>query len=164
MSTLSTTERTFINKEDQLQHLRDIGKLMDSEFRGPFGFRFGLDGLIGLIPVIGDFITSLFSLYIIGHAASLGCGPTTLVRMGINLLVENAIGVIPVFGNLFDFYWKANLKNIQIIESHLANPVRETIRSRVVVSFICFTILSVVLIFGYMAYLLISWIITSLMN
>ncbi len=70
-----------MNDIQKLYRLRRLTQLLDSEFRGPFGWRFGLDGLLGLIPVVGDFFTSAASLYIIGQSALMGTPPAILLRM-----------------------------------------------------------------------------------
>lgn len=118
---------------------------MDSQFSGPFGFKYGLDGLLGLIPVLGDFITSFISLYIVLQAALLGCGPSVILRMGLNLLIENLIDVLPLFGNVFDFIWKANNKNILLIEQHLSNPLTTTLKSRLTLGFVAFVLLAILI-------------------
>lgn len=114
---------------------------MDSKFIGPFGIRFGLDGIIGLIPFVGDFIGSAISLYIMIQAGSMGCSPAVLVRMGLNLLIENVIEMIPFAGNVFDFFWKANNKNIALLESHTLNPKGATNQSRLVLGLFALTVL-----------------------
>ncbi len=78
-----------------LDDLRAITELMDRRWRGPLGWRFGLDGLLGLIPFVGDMITNTISVYVILRAAQLGVAPTVITRMGLNLLIENVIDISP---------------------------------------------------------------------
>ena len=108
--------------EPQIVRLRALSRLLDTKFEGPFGIRFGLDALLGFIPVIGDFSTTALSFYIIIEAAKLGCTPVTLIRMLGNVMVENVVDLVPVLGNIFDIYWKSNIRNLQILEEHLADP------------------------------------------
>lgn len=143
-------------RDDKLEHLKQLSTILDSKFQGPLGFKFGLDALIGLIPVVGDFITSAMSLYILAQAASLGAGPSTLIRMAINILIENLFDMLPLFGNIFDFYWKANNKNIKLLESHLTNPARETIKSRMIVALIFFILLIILIGSGYLTFIVIE--------
>lgn len=124
-----------------LKRLRTLSVLMDSKFVGPLGLKFGVDALIGFIPVLGDFIGAGVSLYIIFEAAMLGCGPAVLLRMGVNVLIETVIGLIPLIGNVFDFVWKANNKNIVLLESHVLNPRGAIVESRLVLGSIAFIIL-----------------------
>lgn len=134
-----------------LQHLRSLGNLLDTKFQGPFGTRFGIDGLLGLIPG-GDLVTSALSVYIIAQAAAMGVSTSILIRMAMNVLLENLIDLIPLLGNFFDFYWKANTRNLELIENHMANPVRETIKSRMVVALIAFALLSMLALSGYITF------------
>lgn len=134
-----------------LNQLRAIGNLLDTQFHGPFGTRFGLDGLLGLIPG-GDLFTSALSIYIIAQAAAMGVSTSVLIRMAMNVLIENLIDLIPLAGNFFDFYWKANIRNLELIENHEINPVRETIKSRMVIALIAFFLLSMLALSGYITY------------
>lgn len=133
---------TTIN-HPKLERIKKISVLMDSKFTGPFGFRFGLDGILGFIPILGDFITIAISLYIVFQSAMMGCGPAILLRMGLNLLIEGLIEMIPVLGNVFDFVWKANSKNVALLESHVLNPRGATVKARLVLGLIAFTLLSI---------------------
>jgi hypothetical protein len=117
----------------QITRLRALSRLLDSKFEGPFGQRFGLDGILGLIPVVGDFSTTALSFYIIVEAAKLGCSPSILLRMLGNVLFENVVDLVPVFGNVFDFYWKSNLRNLELLEEFLADPRSVKRKSRLVI-------------------------------
>lgn len=127
----------------KLQRLKKLSVLMDSKFQGPMGFRFGLDGIIGLIPVLGDFISIAISLYIVFQSAMLGCSPAVLLRMGLNLIIETIVEMIPVLGNIFDFVWKANNKNIELLETHLVNAKGATLQARLVLGLISFVLLAI---------------------
>ena len=94
-----------------------LSKILDSQFKTPWGFRFGLDGLLGLIPGVGDFSTSALSLYIVFRAVQLGLPSTTLLLMLKNLAIENLVQAIPFLGNIFDFFWKANIRNLKLIQA-----------------------------------------------
>ena len=104
---------------DDLARLAD---LMDSTFRLPGGFRFGLDGLIGLIPGVGDLAGAAVSLYIVARAHRLGVSRATLYRMLLNVGAEALIGTIPLVGDIFDFAFKANLRNLALLERKLPPP------------------------------------------
>lgn len=124
----------MLMSSNQASDLTNLSDLMDTRFRGPFGWRFGWDGLLGLVPVVGDVVTNCVSVYIVFRAAQLGCPPSVLLRMGINILIENLVDIIPFFGNLFDFLWKANTKNLKLVDQYLANPTRAQNRSRLFVT------------------------------
>lgn len=150
--------------DKNVKHLKSIATILDSQFEGPFKIRFGLDGILGLIPGLGDFITTCASLYILINAAKLGCGPATLIRMGFNIAVENILDMIPLFGNLFDFYWKSNLKNVALLERHLANPKKETRNSRILVIMILLSLTLILFSTVYFSYLVIVSIYSALFS
>lgn len=133
------------HKEKKLRQLKSLGVLLDSKIQGPLGIRFGLDALLGLIPVIGDFSTSLASLYIIAASAQLGCSLPILLRMILNVALENFVGVIPFLGNIFDFYWKANNKNVALLEEFLKYPQQVSRKSGIIIGLVCLLMLIVLL-------------------
>ena len=96
--------------------------LLDSAFRVPgTNFSFGLDPVLGLIPWIGDLTTPLFSAVLLLHAVRMRIPKIVQLRMLMNAAIDFSIGVIPVIGDLFDFGWKANVRNLALLERH-ANP------------------------------------------
>lgn len=93
--------------------------LMDSSVRLPGGHRIGLDGLIGLVPGIGDAIGVAVSLYIVARAHRLGLSRGTLARMLLNIGTEGLVGTVPVIGDVFDFAFKANQRNLALLRRKL---------------------------------------------
>ncbi len=109
---------------------RELDRLatwLDSIFEIPIiRLRFGIDALLGLLPGVGDTASTFASIYILQAAARLGISRVTLARMTINVLVDLLIGAIPFLGDVFDVYWKANRKNVELIRKHAeANPNTE---------------------------------------
>jgi hypothetical protein len=95
---------------DRLSHL------LDGVFRIPgTGWRFGLDALVGLIPGVGDAATSLASFYILAAGVRYRVPKVTLLRMGMNIGIDFLLGAVPVVGDLFDFAWKSNEMNMELI-------------------------------------------------
>src|SRR5918998_4464722 len=95
---------------DRLSHL------LDGLFRIPgTRWRFGLDALVGLIPGIGDTATSLASFYILAAGVRYRVPKVTLLRMGMNIGLDFLLGAVPVVGDLFDFAWKSNEMNMELI-------------------------------------------------
>jgi hypothetical protein len=136
-------------KNDSLSRLRKLAILLDSKFEGPFGIRFGVDAILGFFPILGDLLTNAFSFYIIIQGAFLGCPPSVLVRMTLNIVFENLIDSIPFLGNFFDIFWRANTKNLYLIESYLKAPEMITWRSRLVlVSLFFLSFLSLLILLG----------------
>ncbi|MEX2453871.1 MAG: DUF4112 domain-containing protein [Rhodospirillaceae bacterium] len=101
--------------DPRLRRLERFADLLDSRFRVPgTDFRFGVDGLVGLIPGIGDTVTAVGGFYIIHQAWELGVRRRTLARMAGNLLIDALFGAVPVLGDAFDLVWKSNLRNIRL--------------------------------------------------
>jgi Domain of unknown function (DUF4112) len=118
----------------RLQRLRSISRALDSAVGIPgTGYRFGLDALIGLVPGVGDAVGAIFSGYIVIQAAKLGASRSVITRMIANVAVDTIVGEIPLLGDLFDVAWKANTKNLALLEEHLHRPSRAKAGSRVVV-------------------------------
>src|SRR3954471_13406239 len=96
--------------------LDDLAFYLDDLFRIPgVGWRFGLDALIGLVPNIGDTLTSFASFYILLAGVRYGVPKITLLRMAFNIGLDYLVGSIPVIGDAFDFVWKANRQNMELI-------------------------------------------------
>lgn len=79
----------------------------------------GMDSIIGLIPVVGDIATALMGAYIVWEARNLGMSKLQLTRMAANVGIDTALGAIPFAGDVFDFFWRSNTKNLKIIRKHL---------------------------------------------
>lgn len=109
------------SSDERIDRLRRLAWLLDSSIGIP-GTRFsiGLDALIGLVPLIGDFIGVAFSALIVLEAARLGVGRRILARMALNVALEGLIGVVPLAGDLFDAAWKANQRNVRLLDEWLA--------------------------------------------
>ena len=104
----------------RLKRLKTIAWAVDGVFRIPgTKFRFGLNSVIGATPAAGDVVLAGISLYIVNEARKLGLPKEKIARMLANIGVEAAAGAVPLLGTLFDMGFKANLRNIAIIEEHL---------------------------------------------
>lgn len=114
------------------QNLRYVASLLDSRFQ-IFGVRFGWDAVLGLIPGAGDLATNLAAFYIMVQASALGAPASVILRMGLNLLIDNLFDSIPVVGNLADIFWRANNRNVALLERYMANPRGTTASSRWIV-------------------------------
>ncbi|MBE9043535.1 DUF4112 domain-containing protein [Pleurocapsales cyanobacterium LEGE 10410] len=104
----------------KVNRLRRISRLLDNAIPLPgTKIRFGLDPILGLLPGGGDTITGGISAYIVVEAARMGLPRDVLYKMVGNILLDSFAGTIPVVGDLFDVGWKANIKNIELLEKHL---------------------------------------------
>jgi hypothetical protein len=117
--------------ESARERLARLAWLLDSSIRIPgTSFTIGLDALIGLVPVAGDLVGVLLSSYIVREAAALGVSKSILARMALNVAVEGIVGMIPFAGDLFDAAFKANQRNVRLLNAYLEQPARATRASR----------------------------------
>ena len=107
--------------EARLKRVRLLSRLLDEQFRIPGTTqRIGLDGLLGMIPGVGDAAGALLSAYILYEAIRLGAPTSVLLRMVANIGIDTVVGAIPVAGDIFDIAWKANKKNAALLHTYLA--------------------------------------------
>ena len=120
-----------IQQLKNLKRIRRIAKLLDTAIGIPgTKFRFGLDPILGLIPGGGDLITAGISAYTIYLATTFGLEKADLQKMIKNIALETAVGFVPIAGDIFDAYFKANIRNLEILERHLAkNQILEDLDS-----------------------------------
>ena len=127
--TYQTDVRT--RSPENLAPLRAMTRLLDNAITVPgTRFRFGLDALIGLVPGVGDAIGAVFSSFIVYQAARLGASSATLARMVGNVALDTVVGQVPLLGDLFDAGWKANSRNLDLLEAHLERPASTARASR----------------------------------
>ena len=120
-----------------------LSHLLDDWFRVPgTAIRFGLDGIVGFIPGIGDIIGGIASCVILFAAWARGVSYVTLARMVVNWGIEVLLGSVPVLGNLFDIAWKANRRNYALLTSSLADPRGTRRRSWLFVCGLCLLLIA----------------------
>ncbi len=139
----------------RLDRVRSLTRLLDSSIRIPgTGRTIGLDPLIGLVPWLGDAIGATLSAWLVWQSARLGATRATLVRMLWNVAVETLLGVVPLVGDLFDATWKANTRNLSLLERHLADPVATRSASRrfwvVIATGVVGSLVGMILVSGWM--------------
>src|SRR3954468_16267446 len=125
----------------RLARMRFLSQFLDNSIRLPGGYRIGFDPIIGLVPGLGDILGSAFSLWIIYDAARLGVRKRHLVRMVLNVLIETVAGSVPIIGDIFDAAWKANAKNMRIVESHYRPATAARPLHKILFAFIGFLML-----------------------
>ena len=107
-------------------HLERVESWLDTKFRLPVvGYRFGLDGVVGLIPGVGDTLTAATSGVFIADAWKMGARKRTLARMAANVGLDFAVGLVPVVGDLLDFAFKSNVKNLRLLKEEREHLRRE---------------------------------------
>lgn len=121
---LPQKQHTAVEIEEGLENL---SRYLDGMFRIPgTGWKFGLDALIGLIPNVGDTLTSVASFYILFAGARYGVPKITLLRMAFNIGLDYLVGTIPFIGDAFDFFWKANKQNMDLIRERATGKDKGT--------------------------------------
>lgn len=111
------------DRHPALERLRTLSYLLDNSIPIPLTrYRIGLDPLLGLIPGGGDVVGAILSAYIVFEAARFGLPKETLIQMLGNLVTDATLGSLPFIGDLFDATWKANSRNLALLEAHARNP------------------------------------------
>lgn len=119
---------------------------LDAGIRIPgTNLRFGLDPILGLIPGAGDAVGAVLAGWILVEAARVGASRATLLRIAGNVALDAGLGAIPLIGDVFDFAWKANLRNVALLERHLAAPDRARRADRSFVVLVLAGVLTLVL-------------------
>lgn len=125
MSQLSPqpSRKPIESQANTVRRLRRFSYLLDSAIRIPgTPYRIGIDPLLDILPIGGDFIGAALSIYIVFEAARMGVSRPILVQMVSNILLDTVIGTVPVLGTVADAVWKANGKNIDLLETELNIP------------------------------------------
>ena len=105
-----------VSREDRLERIDALATLLDTAFIVPgTNVRFGFDALIGLVPGIGDAVTTAMSLYIVHEAHQLGAPGHVLARMVANVALDGFVGAVPLVGDAFDVAFRANRRNMRLL-------------------------------------------------
>lgn len=152
-----------IETSNKVKKLDKLAWVLDSSIRVPgTSWTIGLDGLIGLVPGVGDLTAGALSSYILLQAVRLGIAPAVIMRMVLNVLLETVVGVIPVVGDLFDFVFKANQRNVRLMQSYLARPEPVKRRSALTVVLVIFGIIAALVFTIWLVISLLGWLIQLL--
>jgi hypothetical protein len=136
-------------RDSRLEQLRRLAWLLDSSIPIPgTSLSIGLEALIGLIPGLGDLIGVVLSSYILREAHAMGVSKGVLARMALNIAVEGVAGAMPVAGDVFDAAWKANQRNVRLLNAWVDNPRKETRAGR---AFLFVLLLGIVLLLALCA-------------
>lgn len=146
------------SQAEQMKKLDQLAVLLDSSItiQGT-KWKFGLDGIVGLIPGVGDLATGASSAYILFHALKMGVPLPVLMRMGFNIILESVIGTIPVVGDLFDIVFKANLRNVNLMRSYVLNPVGVKRRSSLMIGAVIFSLVLLLMLMIWGMWSLVKW-------
>jgi NADH:ubiquinone oxidoreductase subunit 5 (subunit L)/multisubunit Na+/H+ antiporter MnhA subunit len=144
--------------DPRFKNLDVLAKLMDSQFRIPgTNIRFGLDALIGLVPGAGDFVSFLVSSYLVSNAINKGASGYVLSRMVLNIVVDALVGAIPVLGDIFDVAFKANQRNVKLLQQHYSEGRHQGSSKKVIIP-IVIVMLGLFVGLIWLIYKLVVWI------
>jgi hypothetical protein len=114
-----------LTREQRIARIEAIAKLLDVAFVLPgTNIRYGIDGLIGLIPIVGDIITTAISLWLVREARALGAPWYLTARMLGNVAVDGVVGIVPFAGDAFDVMFRANMRNVRLLRRWLDKQPR----------------------------------------
>ena len=141
----------------KLNQLRRVSKLLDNAISIPgTKISFGLDPIIGLLPGGGDTLTGGIAAYIVVEAAKMGIPREILWKMVGNIAIDSFAGTVPVVGDLFDLGWKANVKNIELLEKHL-NIAKSAKSDRLFMIGLILLLALIVLGFAMITFFSVTW-------
>jgi hypothetical protein len=107
-------------RAERIARVEALAALLDTAFIIPgTSFRFGFDALVGLVPGIGDALTTALSLWLVKEAHALGAPRHLLARMLGNIAIDGVVGAVPLLGDAFDLVWKSNRRNLHLLRGHL---------------------------------------------
>ncbi len=150
-----------MNDRERLELIKRISYILDSAIPIPgTRYRIGLDPIIGLIPGVGDALTSLASSYIVLSGMQMNVSRWTLVRMIFNILIESVIGIIPVVGDIFDAAWKSNERNRVLLEKNMNNPQSKSV-DKLFITAMLFVLIFVLILTGWGAIAFLQWLISQ---
>lgn len=140
---------------------RQLAELLDNRFTIPnTSIRFGIDPVIGLVPGIGDWIGGAISIYYLVMVGIKGGKASVLGRVFLNILLDVLIGSIPVLGEIFDVYWKANIRNAKILRELEENPAKTTSESKFWIWMLLIQLIAVIIAL----LMLLIWVITEIFD
>ena len=160
-------------KELELQHkqiqvdkgLDDLSFYLDGLFKVPgVGWRFGLDAVIGLIPNVGDTLTSFASFYILVAGVRYGVPKITLLRMAFNIGLDYVVGMVPFIGDAFDFVWKANRQNMNLIRERAAGHGKGTTSDYIFVFGLIGLLIGILVLSIFASIYVLAWIAIAITN
>ena len=150
-------KQPLLKNNNRLIWVERVSKLLDDQFRIPgTQFRFGLDPIINLIPFAGDISGYILSSVLVLTMARSGVSRKVIVLMILNITLDAVIGAIPFIGQVFDFYYKANSRNVKLLREHYQEGKHSGSGTGVIIGIVIFLILILVL-FVYLTILLAGW-------
>lgn len=141
-----------------LQGLNALARLMDTQFRIPgTTIRFGMDALIGFIPGVGDLVSFLISGYVVSIAVNKGASGFVLARMVLNIVIDAVVGAVPILGDIFDIAFKANQRNVKLLQEHYTEGKHQGSAKKVIIP-VVIVLMGLLAGFSWLIYKIIVWV------
>jgi hypothetical protein len=137
--------------EERLLRLKLLSNRLDEIITIPrTKYKIGIDPIIGTIPIIGDLLGSIISIYILYSGSKMGLSSRIIAKMSLNIGFDFVLGLIPIIGDIFDMGWKANKRNVKLIENNINKSDENIVLNNLIVATLITLILaSFLIIFGY---------------
>jgi hypothetical protein len=149
--------RTFGERPRGLAEIEALAWLLDNSIPVPgTGRRFGVDAVIGFVPVVGDLVSGVIGLFVVWRGSRLGLPRVVVARMLANSAIDIVIGAIPVLGDAFDLWFKANTRNLGIIRRHLEHPETSTRSDWLILMSLVGLLIAIVVLLGWLVVAVIS--------
>ena len=140
-------EEIIERNEEKLLRLKLLSERLDELTKIPgTNQKVGIDAIIGVIPILGDFVGAVFSTYIMYSGIKMGVSSKVVTKMAANIAIEFMIGWIPVIGDIFDVLWKANKRNVELIENATAEKQINAKLNYLIVALLITLILGTILV------------------
>lgn len=157
MDGVTRLRRTERDRSRELAEVEAIAWLLDNSIPVPgTGRRFGVDAIIGLVPVVGDVVSAGMGLFVVWRASRMGLPRIVVTRMLVVSALDFVIGSIPIAGDAFDLWFKANTRNLALLRRHLQRPETSTRDDWMVVTGLLGVIIAIVAIIGWLLVSLVS--------
>ncbi len=157
MRSVTRIPRTFGERPRGLAEIEALAWLLDNSIPVPgTGRRFGVDAVIGFVPVVGDLVSGVIGLFVVWRGSRLGLPRVVVARMLANSAIDIVIGAIPVLGDAFDLWFKANTRNLGIIRRHLENPETSTRSDWLILMSLVGLLIAIVVLLGWLVVAVIS--------
>jgi len=160
MSRVTRTPHRGRHVSDAIREVETLAWLLDNSIPvpGTGGRRIGVDGLIGLVPVVGDLASAGMGLFVVWRGSRLGLPRVVVVRMLLNSAIDFAVGAIPVIGDAFDLWFKANTRNLRLMHRYVEAPETSTKPQWLVIAVVGGAVL---LLLGLVIWLVVSVLLTE---
>lgn len=158
MGRVTRLPRSEADRQRSLAEVQTLAWLLDNSIQvpGTGGRRFGIDAVIGLVPVVGDLVSGGLGLFVVWRASRMGLPRIVIARMLVNSTLDFVVGSIPFAGDAFDFWFKASTRNLAIVRRHLEDPGTSTRDDWLVVGVLLGAVAALVFVIGWLVVSIVS--------